>query len=203
MNTKYLCRVVSNPTVGPPTPEEMQRICATDSRHHGQDLSIERYQAWDNHLTTKLGFKSMWLVAREEGRLLAHIWFVTKGETATAMNVMACAYAATKLQVAAMLLEAEVILSGLGMTSAWYLDSDDHDYGEAFDVLGYQKVFGTEKAHRDCFVLPRTATGKQAVLRWRTISDTDDRRAELCLDRNWNTPSSLRPAALPGSSSTP
>lgn len=61
---RYLCRVCNEPSIGPPSMEEMQRICAIDSRHHRQDLTPERYQSWNAHMV-KTGYQSLWLVARE------------------------------------------------------------------------------------------------------------------------------------------
>lgn len=186
---RYLCRVCDQPSIGPPTMEEMQRICAIDSRHHRQELTPERYQSWNAHMV-KTGYQSLWLVAREDGRVIAHVWIVTKGTTATVLNVMACAYATPKIQVAAMLLEAEGMLAELGVATIGYSDSEaGSDYDEVFEVCGYTKELEIAKMPKDAYVQAKTLTGERAALQWRTIShELQEERARICLDQSWSTP---------------
>lgn len=193
---RYLCRVCNEPSIGPPTMEEMLRICALDSRHHRQDLTPERYQSWNAHMV-KTGYQSLWLVAREDGRMIAHTWIVTKGKTATVLNVMACAYSTPKIQVAALLLEAECMVVELGVDIIGYLDTvTGSDYDEVFEVCGYVKETEIAKMPKDSYVLPKTITGEQSALWWRTISpEPQDERARICLDQSWNTPRLSSPAS--------
>ena len=179
----------------------MARICEIDSRHHRQELTPARYQAWASHMA-KQGYTNLWLVAREEGRLIAHVWAVVKDKKATVLVVMACAYATPKVQVAAMLLEAEEILAEHGADAVGYLDSE-HEYNDVFDALEYERTSDPAKIPGGFYFQPKSITGERAALRWRTIAaEPQDQRA-VCLDRNWSTQRLLPHAALPDSSSTP
>jgi hypothetical protein len=180
---KYMCRVCAEPAVGEPTDEERAHIANTDSRWHNKTFTTEAHAQW-TAVMEKRGYRSGWLVAREQGLVKAHIWYALKDKVATVLNVQACAYGASKIQVAAMLLEAEDLFEQLGATTVCYLDEMTGTYyDEAFDALGYTKC-GYDDQPLGAVKWPGNS---DKAVRWRNLAEDRDQRADRCLDQSLNT----------------
>lgn len=193
---RYLSRVAIDAAIEIPDEMTMKGIAATDGRWYGKEVSVQLYDRWDDHMQ-KQGYQTGWRVARDNGRVICHIWFVMKEQCVTVLNVQACAYGATKIQVAAALLEAEDIFAALGAEVVCYLNPHAGTlYDEAYEVCGYAQENDRAKLPPGAFVTPSGFAGERMGVRWRRLVDggriRDERMQQvtLCLSApNSSTPS--------------